>query len=141
MKDAAGNVAVDETYFGLTRTGLAVRNGDGVVTSYIDTPLLTEDRTTWNSPNLDSRLDTMILIHVMNTGDHPVERPIREVDADLLEQAGSGPFGVLGVLKLLDGLRALHKPLFDAVVLQAKAVETREDIVIGWTFTTKATCE
>jgi len=142
MKNAAGNVAVDETYFGLTRTGLAVRNGDGVVTSYIDTPLLTEDRTTWNSPNLDSRLDTMILIHVMNTGDpDPVERPIREVDADLLEQAGSGPFGVLGVLKLLDGLRALHKPLFDAVVLQAKAVETREDIVIGWTFTTKATCE
>lgn len=142
MKDQAGHVAVDETYFGLTRTGLAVRNSEGAVTSYIDTPLLSEDGTTWNSPNLDSRLDTMILIHVMNAGEpDPVKYPIRQVDADLLEQAGSGPFGVLGVLKLLDGLRALHKPLFDAVVLKAKVVETREDIVIGWTFTTKAACE
>ena len=135
--------AVDETYFGLTRTGLPVTNDEGVITGFTATPLLSEDADTgkmmWNSPNLDSRLDTLILNWSMLKGIDPVNAPITEITEEMLTEAADGGFGIVKVLALLDGLRAMHKPLFDALVLDNKLVETREDLVLGWTFTT-GTC-
>lgn len=141
MTGVNGWAAVDETYFGLTRTGLAQKNSDGEVTGFIDTPLLSDDGNggkIWNSPNLDSRLDTLILNWAMLNDIDPVGAPILEVTEDMLTEAADGGFGIIKVLTLLEELRAMHKPLFDALVLDNKVVETREDIVLGWTFTTGA---
>ncbi len=133
--------AVDETYFGLTRAALAVTGDDGEVTGYLDTPLVGDDGQggrTWNSPNLDSRLDTLILNHCMANPIDPVAAPIRDVTQAALDEAKDGGFGVMKVLESLEGLRAVYKPIFDAVVLDAGLVDAREDIVLGWTFTTGA---
>lgn len=133
--------AVDETYFGLTRAALPIVNEDGAVTGFTDTPLVGDDGDggrTWNSPNLDSRLDTLILNHCMTNGIDPIGAPITSIEQSALEDAKNGSFGVMKVLENLEALRAMYKPLFDLVVLDTDAVQSREDIVLGWTFTTGA---
>jgi len=133
--------AVDETYFGLTRAALAQTNAEGQVTGFIDTPLVGDDGTggrIWNSPNLDSRLDTLLLNHCMANPIDTVAAPLRDVTAEQLVEAKDGTFGVMKVLESLEALRAMYKPVFDAVVLDVELVQSREDIVMGWTFTTGA---
>lgn len=133
--------AVDQTYFGLTRAGLAITDDDNNVISYSDTPLIGDDGNgglIWNSPNLDSRLDTLLLSFAMANGIDPVAAPMKEITAEMLIESKDGGFGVMKVLGNLEGLRVLYKPLFDAVVLDVGLVESREDLVLGWTFTTGA---
>lgn len=133
--------AVEETYFGLTRVGLPVMATDGTITGYADNPLVSDDGNggmTWNSPNLDSTLDTLILGFSMEAGIDPVGAPLKVITEEMRIAAKSGMFGVIPVLKNLEALRTIYKPLFDALVLDNKLVERREDIIIGWTFTTGA---
>jgi hypothetical protein len=133
--NAAGTrTAVDQTYFGVARAGLLAPNADGTAT-FKDTPLVTFDEkgspVAWNSPYLDSRLDTLIL--------SGVAEDVTKSSLKAAEQT------LLGILAYLEGLRKNLKPHLDYMVLgpdgkpgTGDVVAEREDIVLAWTFTTAA---
>ena len=118
--------AVDQTYFGLARAALRQTDASGAP-SFLDTPLVSYDDAgepvAWNSPYLDSRLDTLILGGQVN-----------DVSEAGLASAGKT---MLGVLHYLEGLRKNLKPHLD-VLVQGGVVAEREDLVLAWTFTTGA---
>lgn len=135
--------AVDQTYFGVVRAALLVTDPDTGAATFLDTPLVTYDQegkpVTWNSPYLDSRLDTLIL-----GGNVP------DVTESDLASAGQT---VLGILDYMEKLRKNMKPHIDFLVLGPdgkpgvpgeagvdNVVAAREDVVLAWTFTT-GTCE
>jgi hypothetical protein len=124
--------AVDQTYFGLTRA--AYKNVDattGAVT-FVDTPLVDRgpaDGLVWQSPYLDSRLDTLILNGTID--------PVTPAD---LAAAGDT---VVQILSYLEAMRQIYKPHMDWLVVgndgkPGNIVALREDLVLVWTFTTGA---
>ncbi len=124
--------AVDSTYFGLTR--MAYKNVDAATgaATFQDTPLVAPgptDALIWQSPYLDSRLDTLIL----NGAEDPVT-------AEGLTAAGDT---VIQILSYLEAMRKIYKPHVDWMVLGNdgkgnNVVAEREDLVLVWTFTTGA---
>ncbi len=143
LKNAAGTrSAVDQTYFGAVRAAwLDLPPGGGRAT-FLDSPLVTfaEDGTpvAWNSPYLDSRLDTLILNGA--------------VDPVTPEGLAAAQETLLKILAYLEALRRHLKPHLDWLVLGDDGlpgrpgdsgvdhrVAEREDVVLAWTFTT-GTC-
>lgn len=142
VRSADGSrAAVDQTYFGLARAALRQDDVQTGAATFLDTPLvsfdLQGDPLAWNSPYLDSRLDTLIL-----------SGQVKDISATQLASAGKT---MLVVLHYLEGLRKNLKPHLDFLVLGPDGVpgvpgETgvdnvvaeREDIVLAWTFTTGA---
>ena len=135
-------VAVDQTYFGLARAALKQVDATTGAVTFLDTPLVTLDDlgspVAWNSPLLDSRLDTLIL-----------SGQVKNISKSGLASAGKT---MLGVLHYLEGLRKNLKPHLDFLVLGPDGkpgtpgqpgvdnlVAEREDVVLAWTFTT-GTC-
>ncbi len=143
IKTADGSrAAVDQAYFGLARVALKQVDATTGAVTFLDTPLVTFDEkgtpVAWNSPYLDSRLDTLIL-----TGQ------VEDISTSALESAGQT---MLGVLLYLEGLRKNLKPHLDFLVLGPdgkpgipgetgvdNVVAEREDVVLAWTFAT-GTC-
>jgi hypothetical protein len=142
VRSADGSrAAVDQTYFGLARAALKQQNADTGAVTFLDTPLVSVDDegdpVAWNSPYLDSRLDTLIL-----------SGQVANISTSQLASAGQT---MLVVLHYLEGLRRHLKPHLDFVVLGAdglpgvpgepgvdNVVAEREDVVLAWTFTTGA---
>lgn len=143
LRNAAGTrSAVDQSYFGAVRAGwLDVPAGGGRAT-FLDTPLVTFGSdgapVAWNSPYLDSRLDTLILNGA--------------VDPVTPEGLAAAEETLLKILAYLEGLRRNLKPHLDWLVLGDDGlpgrpgepgvdhrVAEREDVVLAWTFTT-GTC-
>jgi hypothetical protein len=133
--------AVDQTYFGLSRAALLQVDAETGAASFLDTPLVSFDDegapSDWNSPLLDSRLDTLILSGKVE-------------DLTTVDLAAAGQT-TLSVLHYLEGLRNNLKPHLDFLVLGPdgelgvpgepevdNVVAEREDIVLAWTFTTGA---
>lgn len=142
VRSADGSrAAVDQTYFGLARAALKQKNAETGAVSFLDTPLVSFDEqgepVAWNSPYLDSRLDTLIL-----------SGQVANISPAQLASAGQT---MMVVLHYLEGLRKHLKPHLDFLVLgpDGKAgipgepgvdnvVAEREDVVLAWTFTTGA---
>jgi len=143
LRNAAGTrSAVDQSYFGAVRAAwLDVPAGGGRAT-FLDTPLVTfgsdGSPVSWNSPYLDSRLDTLILNGA--------------VDPVTPEGVAAAEETLLKILAYLEGLRRNLKPHLDWLVLGDDGipgrpgeagvdhrVAEREDVVLAWTFTT-GTC-
>ena len=135
-----GLPAVDESYFGLARAALLQEDEATGAVTFVDTPLVGDDGEgglIWQSKYLDSRVDTLLVNHGMN----PEATPLDPVTPEALAAAGEG---VIKVLSYLEGLRLQLKPHIDWLVLgddgaPGNVVETREDLALVWTFTTK-TC-
>lgn len=143
IRSADGSrAAVDQTYFGLVRAALRQEDATTGAVTFMDTPLVTFDAegspVAWNSPYLDSRLDTLIMLG-----------EVEDVSQATLDSAGQT---MLGVLHYLEGLRKNMKSHLDYLVLGGdgkpgipgetgvdNVVAEREDIVLAWTFTT-GTC-
>jgi hypothetical protein len=132
--------AVDQTYFGLTRAAYKSVDATSGAVTFVDTPLVGRgptDGLTWQSPYLDSRLDTLILNGTVD--------PVTPAD---LAAAGET---VVQILSYLEAMRTIYKPHMDWLVLGNdgtpgkpgdvgvdNVVAEREDLVLVWTFTTGA---
>ncbi|HOU53964.1 MAG TPA: hypothetical protein PLQ97_08545 [Myxococcota bacterium] len=143
LRNPAGTrSAVDQSYFGAVRAAWLDVPAAGGRATFLDTPLVTfgDDGTpvAWNSPYLDSRLDTLILNGA--------------VDPVTPEGLAAAEETLLQILAYLEGLRRNLKPHLDWLVLGNDGlpgrpgepgvdhrVAEREDIVLAWTFTT-GTC-
>jgi len=142
LKNAAGTrSAVEQSYFGAVRAAWLQTPAGGGRSTFQDTPLVTfaEDGTptAWNSPYLDSRLDTLILNGA--------------VDPVTPEGLAAAEETLLKILAYLEGLRRNLKPHLDWLVLGDDGlpgrpgeagvdhrVAEREDVLMAWTFTTGA---
>ena len=142
MTPDSSRPAVDQSYFGVARAALLQMDETGGTGRFLDTPIVDFDAAgkpvTWNSPYLDSRLDTLIL-----------GGSVDDISKSALASAGETMLDVLGYL---EGLRHNLKPHLDFLVLGPdgkpgkpgdpgvdNVVAVREDIVMAWTFTT-GTC-
>jgi len=123
---AKNRPAIDETFFGITRP---------------NTPLV--DDTTWLSPHLDSRVDVLIAASFLNPGKDVSlfeVNPTEETLQDRKDANADASASALKVLRVLEEMRKVNAPFMPKLVEEG-FVETLEDVVLFWTFTTGDGCE